>query len=141
MLYEGSIPSGQERNPKTYAAHKGEVFWQITLPLLMFGIIVLALCVAVVWAGSVGVGEVSRWADVSLIWLLLPWLFVALLFLAILVGLVVLAKLPPLARQAQDTLVKINSQVTRTANVMAEPIIRIHSLLASWRALRRFGGK
>ena len=96
-----------ERNPATHAVHRREVFWQITFPLIIVLTIVLGLTGGVIYAGVIGLGEVSRWADVSLIWLLLPALVVALLMLLMLVGMVMLVAkllgvLPGYARLVQD---------------------------------------
>jgi len=79
-----------ERNPATHAIHRREVFWQITFPLIIALLLILGLVGVVIFAGFQGLGEVSRWADVSLIWLLLPALVVVLVMLLMLSGVVYL---------------------------------------------------
>src|SRR3972149_924682 len=65
-----------ERNQETQAIHRRQVFWQITLPLVILAMIFLALTVVVSLGGA---GYQSRWADISLIWCLCPNLLVLLL--------------------------------------------------------------
>lgn len=45
-----------ERNPVTHAAHRREVFWQITFPFLIALIILLGLVAGVIFAGTTGAG-------------------------------------------------------------------------------------
>ena len=58
----------------SYRQHKRQSFWQILLPILVSFLAVLAgLAFLIVIAnGGDPVGQLSTWADTSLIWLLLP---------------------------------------------------------------------
>jgi amino acid transporter len=131
--------SKSERNPVTHRIHQREVFWQITIPLILGALIVLGFAAAV----SIGsTQEVSRWSEISLIWLIIPVLFVSLLFLVILAGLVyaatwILRNLPPYTRLAQDAVARIGEVVRKGADKTVEPVLRIHMFFAAWRALRR----
>lgn len=131
-----------ERNPATHAVHRREVFWQITFPLIIVLTIILGLTGGVIYAGVIGLGEVSRWADVSLIWLLLPALVVALLMLLMLVGMVMLVAkllgvLPGYARLVQDFVNLLRNRVKLISEKSVEPLLRLHSLKAEWDTLRR----
>ncbi len=128
-----------ERNQRTYRQHRREVWWQVFLPLVI-GILVI---------GSVSGGlvaaeyrDASVWADVSLIWLILPVCFLALIpfaiFAALLVGATLgLQRLPPLALMLQQSMKQVEDAVKRGADRAAEPVLRIGGFTARLRALRR----
>ena len=84
----------------------------------------------------------SRWADISLIWLISPMLIVALLFLVILAGLtygliVLIQILPPYARQVQDFFVLLSIQVGKLGDKLVDPVLRIRAFTASFKTLTR----
>jgi len=131
-----------ERNPATYAAHRREVFWQITFPFILALIILLGLVAGVILAGYQGMEAVSRWADVSLIWLLLPLLIVLLVTLVVLSGVVylitkLLGVIPGYARIAQDFFLLIQARVKSISDKLVEPILKLHSFKAGVGALRK----
>lgn len=140
-LSETPPASAPLRNPVTHEKHRREVSRQVFLPLIIG---VVLLCVAsgfVAYVGLAGTGDVSRWADISLIWLILPAMIATLVFLALLVGLVaavtwMLGKLPPLARQVQDFMARVNFAVHRGADAAASPFMRVRGMSAAWRRLR-----
>ena len=130
-----------ERNPKTHALHRREVFWQIMLPLLIGILFVLAAIAAIVFFATQPASELGRWADVSLIWLILPSLFIALIILIILIGFVyaitlLLRLTPRYARIVQLYFEIGKARISQVSNLAIEPILRIRSLSA---VLRRFG--
>jgi hypothetical protein len=107
----------------------------------IFAGLVLVVFFAVL-AGLAGPAETSRWADISLIFLLIPVMVVSLLFLAIFAGSIyalmrILRIVPPFALRVQNLFSKIEQRVRRGANIAVEPILRIESWLAALRALRR----
>jgi hypothetical protein len=131
-----------ERNPQTHAAHKREVFLQIILPILIGSIILIALVVGVIYAGATGNGQVSRWADISLVWLLLPGILSALfllVFLTILtIGLTRLLHVFPIyAYRMQLLIFKFETSVTKATDMAVEPVLKINSFVASARRLLR----
>ena len=88
--------------------------------------------------------DVSRWADVSLIWILLPSLFFALILLALTVGLVIaisllLKAIPRYAYIIQLFFEKGKNKVSQLTRMMVEPILRINSLWAAARRASRLG--
>ena len=127
-----------ERNPKTYAEHKRETFWQITLPLVIGVLIILAVVGAIIFSVTQPVTDVGRWADVSLIWLIIPSLFFALLFLILLVGLIyaisfLLRLIPRYTLILQLYFEQGRSKIGQLMNMSTEPILRINSI---WAAIR-----
>jgi uncharacterized membrane protein YhdT len=126
------------RNPKTHISHKRDVFWQITLPLVIGILLVLAAMAAIIFSATQPVTDVSRWADVSLIWLILPSLFIALILLAITIGLVIaisqlLKVVPRIACILQLYFVQGKDKISHLTNLIVEPILRLNSFLAAAR--------
>ena len=131
-----------ERNPKTYAEHRREVFWQITIPLVLGSLLILAAIAAIVFFATQPAPELDRWADVSLMWLIFPSLFIVLIMLVVLIGIVfavtvVLQKTPRFALLLQQYVEIGAAKVRQFTNLAAEPILRTHSLLAVLRRLTR----
>lgn len=127
------------RNPITKRAHARQRLWQIILPLVIGVIAAIALLVL---AGLAGAAQTSRWADISLIFLVIPVMVVSLIFLALGAGLIyalvrVLQVIPTFAFRAQNLFTLIEDRVRTGANLAAEPIIRVSSWLAAIRTLRR----
>jgi hypothetical protein len=132
-------PSLPERNPVTHKAHGRQVLWQVTIPLALGVVVVLVLGVL---AGMAGEAEASLWADISIIFLLIPTMMVALLFLLVLAGMIyallrVLQILPRYALIAQNFSYKLERRARSGANRAAEPIFRYHSFVAAMRTLFR----
>ncbi len=131
-----------ERNPKTHAAHRKEVWWQITLPLVI-GCLVLVLAIAgVIWAAAGSRPQVTRWADISLIWLILPALFFALLGLGVLVGITYLVSkllgvLPGYARVVQNAIASVQQKALKANNVLVAPALKLKSWFAGARRARQ----
>lgn len=127
-----------ERNPKTHAEHKREVFWQITLPLVFGILLILAAVGAIIFSASQPVTDVGRWADVSLIWLILPSLFFALILIILLAGFIYLVTMllrfiPRYTVIVQLYFEQARSKISQIANMSAEPLIRLNSV---WAAIR-----
>ncbi len=132
----------KETNPATRAAHKRQVFWQITAPFVVFLLIVLALMVLTIWSALGGEGGVSRWADISLIWLILPNLAFTLIFTAIVAALVYgLVKLsgvlPEVTFRIQEFLASLQIRLREISDSAARPVIKVGGFWASVRALFR----
>ncbi len=132
------ILKGIERNPKTHAQHRKEVFWQITLPLLVGILLVLAAIAAIIFSAVQPVTGVERWADVSLMWVILPSLLFALIILVIVVGLVVaftylLRLLPRYTLKVQHYFEIAQAKVEQITDKIAEPFIEVRG---GWAGLR-----
>jgi hypothetical protein len=134
-------PLERERNSRTEAAHKREVFWQITFPLIIGIILALTLAVLVVVSATSG-GSIKQAADAALICLIVPLMITTLIFLVIFgataFGLVKAnQELPFLARQVQVVFERVRYQVQVGSDKAVEPILKIRSFLASMGALKR----
>lgn len=135
-------PSYPVPNPVTRRKHRREVFWQVTVPLLVGAILVLAAGVGVIYVGATNLTPVDRWASISIIWLIIPMMFVALIFLAVITSLAyglvrLIGILPKYTRQVQDLFVSIEARVKSAADSAVEPTLRVQGIIAGLRALRR----
>jgi hypothetical protein len=138
-LPERALP---EPNPLTRAAHRREVFWQITLPFVLGALILLAVAALAVWGTTLRSETVNRWGWISLIWMLIPALFFTFIIIAFFAGLVylltrALSGLPPYARLIQDFFTQVAGQARALSDKAGEPIIRLHAWRASVNALMR----
>jgi hypothetical protein len=141
-----SRSSHLERNPKTHAEHRRQVFWQITLPLVMGILLVLTAMAAIIFSATQPVTDVGRWAGVSLMWLILPSLIFALIILVLLIGLVVLISyllrlIPRYALIAQLYIEAGKNKVSQLLNLSIEPLLRMRSIWAAVRFAARLGKK
>ena len=135
-------PSCPKPNPLTRRKHRQEVLWQITLPLALGAILVLAAGVGVVYAGATQAGPLERWASTSIIWLIIPMMVLTLILLGVTAGLAygivwLIGALPKYPRQIQDVFVLIDARVRKAADASVEPTLRVRSFTAGLRALRR----
>lgn len=131
------LTPGLERNPVTHARHRREVLWQITAPLAVGVVILLALAVLTTLATA---DQASVWADISLMWLIMPALIAAFIFMIILAGSVyitmwLIRELPLYFQQTHLWLLLFGEQVRRIGDKMVEPILRIQSFSSSIRTL------
>ena len=139
MASEEFTPSLQQRNPITYQAHRRQAFWQIYLPLIVFTILVIATIVLVIIASN---EQVSKWADISLIFVIS---ITMVAFLVVIVGLAfsvvytrrLLRATPYFFFNAQRFIYLVEIRVKRASNAAVEPILRISGFFAGAGALRR----
>lgn len=130
-----------KRNPKTHAEHRREVFWQISVPLVVGILLLLAAVGAIIFSATQSVFELDRWADVSLLWLIMPSLFFALIILIILIGFIyaitLLLRVTPRYTYIVQQYFEIGKgKVSQISNRIIEPIIKARS---SWAVVRRVG--
>jgi hypothetical protein len=131
-----------ERNPVTHQKHRHEVFWQITIPLLIGGILIVVPMCLVVLGAVTGAPRLDKLASLSLIWLILIAMVFTLIafFAAVAFGYIVtmgVRTIPPYARQAQDALALLSVRVKEISDKAVEPFLRYHSFSASLDALGR----
>lgn len=125
-----------ERNPLTARKHRREVFRQITIPLVI-GIVIVVVFAAVSVIGPNN--QVSRIADISLIWLIAPAMLFGLIFLVLNVLMVyglykLLQVLPGYARLTQDFFALAGRRVRQYSDTAVEPFVRASSVRARWEA-------
>jgi hypothetical protein len=128
-----------ERNPVTQNAHRREVLRQITIPLVIGILVTLAFAVL---ASLAPASQASLWADISLIWLIIPMLLLAFILTLLVGGIAygiiwLVQKLPVFALRVQDLFATIGALVRKISDAIVEPILRAQSFSASSRAFRR----
>lgn len=133
------IPPPSPEQKRAIQAFHRQVFWQITLPLVVLVLIFLTLTVLVSLAGA---GYQRQWADISLIWCLCPNLLVLLLCVGLLggisFGLFRLRKiLPEKLFRLQNFGVKVREGVYKASDAAVEPVLKIHSRRAGQEAMRK----
>jgi hypothetical protein len=138
-MTENEIP--KERNPVTHQAHRREVFWQITLPIILGVSIILGLAIWTIVYAAQG-GGTTHAAGTSLIFLIIPTMIMGLVLLVSRAGFAYAViwlnqNLPPYAKQVQDIFDLIKERVRYYADRLVEPVLRWHSTQAGISALGR----
>lgn len=103
------------------------------LPILLIALLFLAISILTGIAGLGGRGDLSRWAAVSTIWLILPTLVAGLILLALLVTMIYLVAkltqlLPPYSYQAQRFMRGIEGGTKRGAEMVRRPRLAVQAL-------------
>ena len=115
---------------------KGSEFWQIFFPTLV-GLILVGLICAWIVVG-VSPGNISRFAEISTVLLVIPVLFFSLfafLLLGLLIYLVqrVIQVIPPFTTQAVEFLEKIKQAVQKISELIVKPVIQPTSVITGIR--------
>ena len=105
----------------------GSSFWQIIFPVLIGTIITITVSVLVVL--KVNPGNLSRFAEISTIFLILPILFFSVIIFLVLLGIVVLLskvmkRIPPITSRIVDLLARIQGVVKRISSLIMKLIIQ-----------------
>ncbi|MCJ7717450.1 MAG: hypothetical protein MUO54_13145 [Anaerolineales bacterium] len=105
----------------------GSSFWQIIFPTIIGTIIILLVCVWVVI--GVGAGNITRFAELSTVLLVIPVLFLTLITLVILGAAVVLVikviqGLPAITSRILEFLEKVREVVGRFSDIIVKPVIQ-----------------
>jgi hypothetical protein len=139
MDSEEFTPTLQQRNPITYQAHRRQAFWQIYFPLIGFSILVITTIVLAIAATN---AQASKWADISLIFIISITMVAFLVVTVVLVISVyysrrLLKATPYFFFNAQRFIYLVEIRVKRVSNVAVEPILRVNSFFAGAGAIRR----
>jgi hypothetical protein len=106
---------------------------QILLPIFIAALIFTAVIIITSLATFRDQGDVSRWAAISTIWLILPVLVAGLIFLIFLVGMIyllvrVMKLIPPYSLQVQMFVYRIESGVKRFAELFRKPMLALQEI-------------
>jgi uncharacterized membrane protein YhdT len=107
----------------TIRAHRRQFAWQILLPFLVVAGVIIAGAVLIVKGGA---SRTSVWADVSVIWLLVPALFLALalmvLVITIIYGMVKLLQIMPrYTGKTQGMFIRLSAGTLKVADGSTKP--------------------
>ncbi len=129
----------------SYQRHRRQVASQIILPMVLAAILCAAASVALVIVTLFqNHGDLSRWAAISTMWILVPVILAGLLLLVVLLALIyllarLLGILPAYTGMAQQFVEKLGAHITRLADASAKPVMFLDSVAASLKAI--FGRK
>lgn len=124
--------------------HQKQRFWQILLPFGLVTVILLGGTILAAFGG--GGGQARLWADISLIWLILPALFLALLLLALIIAVIyLLARLtravPPVTARIQFFSRRLAEGTRQVADRVVQPVVWLEEAGAMLKTLFRAKGK
>jgi small-conductance mechanosensitive channel len=122
--------------------HRRQMLLQVWLPLGICLLVFLALCILIVISAGHASPELTRWSNMSAIWMIILIAPPALLVLAVLGGLVyLLARLlriiPPYAHLAQAYMDLFAAWAHHWLDRIVEPVLQVQGFFAGARALRR----
>jgi uncharacterized membrane protein (DUF485 family) len=118
----------------SYQLHRRQRNLQIILPVVLSGVVLIGIIVLISFATFKSSGDVSRWAAISTIWIIIPALIAGLIVLAILVGLIylmarALGALPYYTGMAQDYVNIAQGYIIRGADMVVKPVIALEGLI------------
>jgi hypothetical protein len=123
----------------SYQLHRKQRVTQIILPVVIAALLMVGMIVLLSLVSSNGGGDVSRWAAISTIWIIIPIMVVGVIFLAIIIGFIYLmtllmATLPYYSGRAQDYVYIARGYIIRWADMAVKPIIALGGYLETIRA-------
>ena len=118
----------------SYRQHRKQRTMQIILPVVVSAILIVGLIILISLVTFGSEGDVSRWAAISTIWIIIPVLVAGLITLAILIGLIylmarALSALPTYTAIAQDYVYLAKSYIIRAADKVTVPVIAIDGFI------------
>ncbi len=110
----------------SYLRHRSQTAWQIIVPVVVAGLVMIGVIVLVWSATFRGNGDVARWAAISTIWLVLPVMLGGLLVLVALAGVAYLlgrltGLIPPYSYLAQAYAARVEAGVKEAADAARQP--------------------
>ncbi len=121
-----------ERNPLVHAEHRRQARTQIYLPLAIGSLVVLVGVVAIIFFGVRAESTLRRWADVSVIWAIIPAMFIGVLFLLVTLGFLygitrLLGISPGYFEVVQGFFGQLEQKVLQVTDRIVEPFLRVRS--------------
>ena len=139
-MQKAHLPSPSDH--PSYHKHRRQLWTQILIPLLLT-FVALAALGAFVWAASTnGNPDLSRWAAISTIWVVIPFMAAGALFLVIFLGLIYLMLrfikiIPPYTGKAQRFMWRVEGTVKRGADAFVRPILGVEGVVATLKKFLR----
>lgn len=141
-MQKARLPSPSDH--PSYHKHRRQLWTQILVPLLLT-FVALAALGAVSWAAATnGDEELSRWAAISTVWVVIPFMIAGLIFFILFAGLIYLMMrfikiIPPYTGKAQKFMWRVEGTVKRGADAVVRPILGVEGFAATVKKL--FGMK
>ena len=123
----------------SYLTHRRQVVWQVILPLVLSALLLAGVILLLSMAAFDGTGDLSRWAAISTMWLVLPVTVAGLMLLAILIALNYLTArilhiTPTYTGILQDYAFRAAAVVRRFTKAAVRPIFFLDELTVKARA-------
>jgi hypothetical protein len=123
---------------ESYVKHRRDVTRQIILPIILVSVIGIVFAILAGFGATQNSPDISLWADISLIWLIIPLFFLALIILAVTIGVVyglnrLLKVSPYYTGQAQTYALWFSTQVQIWTDKLINPVLYIKSWLELFR--------
>lgn len=123
----------------SYKIHRKQRKTQIILPVALSVIFLIGIIVLISFSTFQSSGDVSRWAAISTMWIIIPILFIGLILLILLIGLIylmalALGGLPYYTAIMQDYVYKARGYIKRGANMTVKPIIALGGFIENIKA-------
>jgi hypothetical protein len=124
----------------TIRAHKRQFTWQILMPVILAVLIILAAGGFVIADAVLGQGQIRAWADISVIWLIIPAFFFGFALLVILVttvyGMAKLMQIIPLyTGKAQGIFNQLAAAVHKLADGVIKPFVWFQQAQAALKSI------
>ena len=122
----------------SYRLHRRQAAWQIILPIVLAGLVLLVATYFIVVGTFRGNGDVNRWAAISTIWLTIPVLVAGLVALVLLIAVAwAVGKgagfIPPYSYKAQLFVSEVEARVKQGAVYAHRPMRIIPQI---WQLIR-----
>ena len=119
-------------NPPSYRPHRKQVLTQILLPLL-FAVLLFAAVLVLTSLAPFRGGDVSRWAAISTLLLVIPVIVAGLALLVLLMVMIYLLAritklIPPYSYQAQRFVHRVEGGIQRAAGMIRKPVLALQGL-------------
>jgi len=134
------MQSHSRPSPPPNPIHQRQVFWQVWLPLVVFLLVFLGLCVLAILLTSQGSAVATQWAALSTIVVLIPTCLAGLFsFLILGVGIFISDKairgLPGLTYQVQLFARRLSSITRYYSDRLVSPVINVNGKWAGLSSL------
>jgi hypothetical protein len=132
IVFMGKLPPYER---PSIDQHNRQRFWQIIFPIVLFSLLIIIVSGFTIFAGAV---SDRLWADISIIWLVIPVLMFSLVIIAILAGLIYLMTrltkvTPNFTRRVQNLFSRLEKGTRKIADSSVQPILWVEQFKYSMR--------
>ena len=119
---------------ESHLKHRQAVNRQILLPVILVAVVGLGLAVLSAFGAAGNNPGVNLWADISIIWLIIPMMLMALITIALMIAIIygfknLLDTTPHYTGILQDWVLWLNAEIKIWANKITKPVLSIKTWL------------
>lgn len=120
--------------------HQKQTFWQIIFPMILFSLVILAVCVLLIINSGTNPVQNQHFANIATMYLFIPPLLISLPIIAILVAIIVLlSKVFPYistySALIQEKLALVRDMIRKGMDAVSQPFIQLPSYTSSAKTL------